>query len=102
MQINNVFSELSAAVLDARHPDAAYFRVSGVVPDDLAAYLPGVRAWGAFWRDDHTTFRCERGQAGYVVKLLDKVGLNYTTNYQPTQRTRRKRGGVWAKVRGWW
>jgi hypothetical protein len=104
VQINNVFGELSCAILDARYPDAAYFRVSGVVPDDLPTYLPGVSTWGAFWRDDHTVFRCERGRAGYVVALLDGAGLNYTTSYQPTQqrKPRRKRGGVLATLKGLW
>jgi hypothetical protein len=106
VQINNVFSELSCAILDARHPDAAYFRVASIAPGDLSAYLAGrgVHTWGAFWRDDHTIIRCQHGQAGYVVALLDGAGLNYTTSYQPTQqrKPRRKRGGVVNLVRGWW
>jgi hypothetical protein len=105
VQINNVFSEFSCAILDARYPDAAYFRVSGIAPGDLSTYLAerGVHTWGAFWRDDHTIIRCQHGRAGYVVALLDSAGLNHTTSYQPVQhKPRRKRGGVLELVRGWW
>jgi hypothetical protein len=106
VQINNVFSELSCAYLDARYPDAAYFRVSGIAPGDLSTYLAerGVHTWGAFWRGDHTIIRCQHGQAGYVVALLDGAGLSYTTSYQPTAqcRPRRKQGGLVKLVRGWW
>lgn len=100
----DIISQLSCAILDARHPDAAYFRVASIAPGDLSAYLAerGVRTWGVFWREDHTVFRCERGQAGYVVKLLDKVGLNYTTSYQPAKRARRKRDGFLATLKGLW
>jgi hypothetical protein len=113
VQINNDFREFSCAILDARYPDTAYFRVSGIAPGDLSAYLAerGVHAWGAFWRDDHTIIRCQHGQAGYVVALLDGAGLAYTTSYQPVtqRRPRRKRGGLVnlvsglvKPVSGWW
>jgi hypothetical protein len=99
----DIISQLSCAILDARYPDAAYFRVSGIAPGDLSAYLAerGVSTWGAFWREDHTIIRCQQGRAGYVVALLDGAGLNYTTSYQP-RKPRRKRGGVLATLKGLW
>jgi hypothetical protein len=108
----DLVSQLSCAIQDARHPDAAYFRVSSIAPSDLSAYLAerGVHTWGAFWRGDHTVIRCQHGQAGYAVALLDGAGLNHTTSYEPapvgrtTQRRRpqRRRGGILATLKGLW
>lgn len=99
----DLISQLSCAIQDARHPDAAYFRVANIAPSDLADYLAerGVKSWGAFWRDDHTVIRCERKQAGYVVALLDNAGLAYTTSYQPAVQ-RPRQAGVWATLKGLW
>jgi hypothetical protein len=104
MRVNDfdLLSNLSCFIQDAAHPDAAYFRVSSIAPTDLSAYLAerGVRTWGAFWRGDHTIIRCKRGQAGYVVALLNSAGLVYTTTYQP-QGKRRKSDG-WSTLKGLW
>lgn len=84
----DLFSQASTFLRDLANPDAAFFRVADVGPAELRKYLRrcSVQVWGVYWTGDHTVFRCQRSQAGYVVELLRDY--SYTTNYQP-QPTRR-------------